>query len=430
MRILKIDIHPKVEQSYYGNEHVYFNWITEAYGYTDIYLDQGRKQGVEVGDIYQTIYRHELIDANGEKFGERIELDYNLIRVMEVEENYCLAGFQNFAYQLFFDRFLGQKLSKAGPNPSFMSIFPLAEGQEVRLVPREENDAWNKIDDLVVQLRGDQQFTPQEDIVLHEKLISLCEGFIDRFQTEDGFFLERAYFQIGFSLHKLREFELSTKAFKEYLKRFPSGPSVVGAQNWINENELYLRQFAPKPKTRILFLSANPTNAQRSGIDRELREIEIELRMAKMSDQFELAHQMAVTPRQLQESLVKFEPDIVHFTGTANERGVVLENEAGAAKEVRTEDFAGIFKLMAEKISCVLLNMSHSRQQADMIHRFIPCVIGTEDEMSAGSSQAFSVGFYKALAAGKDFDFAFKLGENGIRLENPEEKAHPFLLLR
>ena len=430
MRILKIDIHPKVEQPYYGNEHSYFNWITEVYGYTDIYLDHGRAQGVEVGDLFQSIYRHELVNASGEKFGERIEKDYNLVRVLEVEENYCLAGFQNFAYQLYFDRFLRQKLSRAGQNPGFMSVFPLEEGQELLLVPREENEAWKEVDELVVQLRGDHQFTPQEDIVLHEMIIRKCEALIDRFNSGESFFVERAYFQRGFSLHKLREFELSTKAFKKYLELFPNGPSVVGAQNWINENELYLRQFAPKPKTRILFLSSNPTTTQRKGIDVELREIEVELKMAKMGDQFELVHQMAVTPRQLQESLVNFEPDIVHFTGTANERGVLLENEAGAAKEVRTEDFAGIFQLMAEKISCVLLNMSHARKQADMIHRFIPCVIGTEDEMSSDSSQAFSVGFYKALAAGKDFDFAFKLGENGIRLENPEEKAHPFLLLR
>lgn len=429
MRILKIDIHPKVEQPYYGNEHVYFNWITEAYGYTDIYLDQGKEQGVEVGDIYQTIYRHELIDAKGEKFGERIEKDYNLIRVLEVEENYSLAGFQNFAYQLFFDRFLGQKLSKAGSNPGFMSLFPLEEGQDLLLVPREENEAWKEIDELVVQLRGDHQFTPQEDIILHERLIKLCEQFIGRFRSEEGFFLERAYFQIGFSLHKLREFELSTKAFKEYLERFPSGPSVVGAQNWINENELYLRQFAPKPKTRILFLSANPTHAQRSGVDRELREIEIELRMAKMGDQFELSHQMALTTRQLQDSLLNFKPDIVHFTGTSSERGILLESDTGAAQEVRIEDFAAAFELLSDQISCVILNMPNSRKHAESIHRFIPHVIGTQHELAPKSSQAFSVGFYKALASGRKPDFAFKLGENAIRLENPDEKALPFLLL-
>lgn len=430
MRILKIDIHPKVEQPYYGNEHVYFNWITEAYGYTDIYLDHGRAQGVEVGDIFQSIYRHELINANDEKFGERIEKDYNLIKVLEVEENYCLAGFQNFAYQLFFDRFLGQRLSKAGPNPTFMSLFPLEEGQELLLVGREENEAWKKIDEHVVQLRGDQQFTPQEDILLHEMIIKQCEEFIDRFSSEEGFFLERAYFQIGFSMHKLREFELSSKAFKKYLKLFPSGPSVVGAQNWINENELYLRQFAPRPKTRILFLSANPSNAQRMGIDRELREIEIELKMAKMRDEFELTHQLALTSRQLQDALINVKPDIVHFTGTSSERGVLLENETGAAQEVRKDDFAAIFELMSDQVSCVLLNMANSREQAEKIHRFIPCVVGHEDELAAKSSQAFSIGFYKAIASGRELDFAFKLGQNAIRLENPDEKGQPFLLIR
>ncbi|MDW3646572.1 MAG: hypothetical protein R8P61_05910 [Bacteroidia bacterium] len=65
-----------------------------------------------------------------------------------------------------------------------------------------------------------------------------------------------------------------------------------------------------------------------------------------------------------------------------------------------------------------------------LIGRFIPCVVGHEDELAAKSSQAFSIGFYKAIASGRELDFAFKLGQNAIRLENPDEKGQPFLLIR
>jgi len=65
----------------------------------------------------------------------------------------------------------------------------------------------------------------------------------------------------------------------------------------------------------ILFLSANPLDSDRIATDEELREIDLKLRGTQYRDNFQLQSHGAVRIADLQELLLRYEPQIVHFSG-------------------------------------------------------------------------------------------------------------------
>jgi hypothetical protein len=67
--------------------------------------------------------------------------------------------------------------------------------------------------------------------------------------------------------------------------------------------------------TKILILTANPTNSDRLRLDEEVREIQQGLRRSRHYDQFEIIARWAVRPRDLRQALLDHEPQIVHFAG-------------------------------------------------------------------------------------------------------------------
>ena len=87
-----------------------------------------------------------------------------------------------------------------------------------------------------------------------------------------------------------------------------------------------------------------------------------------------------------------------------------------------------LFSLFADQIDCVVLNGCYSETQAAAITEHIPYVIGMKDAIGDRAAISFSVGFYDALGAGRDVEFAYRLGCAAIRLEGIAEHLTPVLL--
>jgi hypothetical protein len=66
---------------------------------------------------------------------------------------------------------------------------------------------------------------------------------------------------------------------------------------------------------KILFLAANPLNTNRLRLDEEMRAIDAAVRQGDYRDQFDIHSHWAVRISDLQELLLRYQPDIVHFTG-------------------------------------------------------------------------------------------------------------------
>lgn len=82
-------------------------------------------------------------------------------------------------------------------------------------------------------------------------------------------------------------------------------------------------------KKKILILCANPTDTPQLRLDKEVREIENALLLAKNRDKFEITAKWAVRVEDLRRALLEVQPTIVHFCGHGEEEGLVFENENG-----------------------------------------------------------------------------------------------------
>jgi len=180
---------------------------------------------------------------------------------------------------------------------------------------------------------------------------------------------------------------------------------------------------------KILILAANPKNTPQLRLDEEVREIEEGLIRAKQRDRFELVQRWAARPRDMQRAILELHPQIVHFSGHGTgEDGLVLENGQGQAQLVPTAALAGLFELFADQVQCVLLNACYSEVQGQAIAQHIPYVIGMKQAIGDIAAREFSVGFYDALGAGRDMEFAFKYARNSIQMTGLTQDLTPVFL--
>ncbi|MGB5712146.1 MAG: AAA-like domain-containing protein [Waterburya sp.] len=207
------------------------------------------------------------------------------------------------------------------------------------------------------------------------------------------------------------------------------------------------------PVKKILILSANPKGTTPLRLGEEIREIKEGLKRAKRREQFIIETAEAVRYRDISRSLLEHEPQILHFSGhgigfsgqerenDSDERklipvtesatesgGLVFEDETGQGKLVDTEALAELFKLFADKLECVVLNACYSEVQAKAIAKHIPYVVGMNKAIGDKAAIEFSVGFYDALGAGRDYVFAHKLGCSAISMAGIKENLTPILI--
>jgi WD40 repeat protein len=187
------------------------------------------------------------------------------------------------------------------------------------------------------------------------------------------------------------------------------------------------------PVKKILVLSANPKGTKPLRLADEIREIKDGLERAKNRDSFQIESAEAVRDRDIHRSILKYEPQIVHFSGHgAGEEGLIFEDNTGQPKLVDAKALAGLFKYFADdddiEIECVLLNACYSEIQAKAIAQHIDYVIGMSKQIGDKAAIEFAVGFYDALGAGKGVESAYKLGCHVMLMAGFQEHLTPQLL--
>ncbi|MBN4001470.1 CHAT domain-containing protein [Nostoc sp. LPT] len=179
---------------------------------------------------------------------------------------------------------------------------------------------------------------------------------------------------------------------------------------------------------KILFLAADPSDATRLRLGQELRDIRERLQLAKERDRFILDSRESVRPGDISQAIFDFEPQIVHFSGHGTSTGeLCFEDLLGKYQPVQPDALAALFELITDKINCVVLNACYSKAQAKAISEHIPFVIGMNKAIGDPAAIAFAVGFYKALAARRTIDQAYKFGCVEIRLLGIAEHLTPVL---
>ena len=185
-------------------------------------------------------------------------------------------------------------------------------------------------------------------------------------------------------------------------------------------------------KVKILFLAANPVDVvTRLRIDREIREISQKIRWVTPGDQLHLESEWAVRADDLQDLLMKHQPDVVHFSGHCSpSSGIMLEDENGNRKVVSREALADLFRILKGNIRLVVLNACYAKDQAEALATAIDFTIGMNAAIEDKDATIFAARFYESLAFGYSVKVAFELAVNQLRLVGSDVAHVPELLER
>ncbi|GEM_PF-6000829 len=181
-----------------------------------------------------------------------------------------------------------------------------------------------------------------------------------------------------------------------------------------------------KNPIKILFLAADPSDASRLRLGQELRDIKEKLRTTKASGNYQLEQLESVRVADITQAIFDVEPYIIHFSGHGTSQGeLCFENEGGTVQPVKPDALAAMFELFSQQVNCVVLNACYSESQAKAIAEHIPIVIGMNNAIGDQAAIAFAVGFYKALAANRSIEDAYKFGCVEVRLHGIPEYLTP-----
>ena len=181
-------------------------------------------------------------------------------------------------------------------------------------------------------------------------------------------------------------------------------------------------------KTQIVFFAANPSDTSRLAIDKEFNEIKQLLMLSKQRDDFILNYSPATDDNDLQQQLLSFTPDIVHFSGHGELNGLYFQDNNNQRLFVHQDALADFFKLFEGRIRCLLLNACNSEPQAKAIAEHIDYVIGMNAPIGDQAAIAFAKGFYRALFSGESIENAYQFACSAIDLAGIDEYQTPVLV--
>lgn len=188
---------------------------------------------------------------------------------------------------------------------------------------------------------------------------------------------------------------------------------------------------AEPERISVLFLAADPNDTKRLRLDNEVREIQSKLLQSRHRDRFHMEMRVAVRPTDLMEALLLVKPQIVHFIGHGiKSKSLVLEDDSGRRRPVSASSLTSMFKVVADNVECVVLNVGYSSELARVLAKEIDYVVGMSSNMSDTAAISFASGFYQAIGYGRPIEEAFKLGCMQLKLEGSPEQDIPVLAMK
>src|SRR5258708_1570457 len=171
-------------------------------------------------------------------------------------------------------------------------------------------------------------------------------------------------------------------------------------------------------KTTILFLAANAKDTASLRLDAEVRTIEEKIRLSPKANSFELISQWAVRPGDVMQILMRYRPDVLHFSGHATHQDeIILEDDRGDSKPVAIARLLDMFSAFKSSIRLVMLNACYSGTCVDVSLQGIDYIVGTNAAVGDKAATEFAGAFYQALAFSYSVPAAFELAKRQITLQ-------------
>lgn len=159
---------------------------------------------------------------------------------------------------------------------------------------------------------------------------------------------------------------------------------------------------------RILFVSANPKWTDRLELADELRVLQQSLKGLKA----ELTLLPAAQPEDLEAAIKDGPIHIVHFSGHAEETGILLRDSEGFPKEVPGAELRSLFRDKGIKLA--VLNACNTENTANELADTVDTIIATTEKVDDRAAKKLTKVLYAALAAGETLGNAYARATQSI----------------
>ncbi|KAK4987273.1 hypothetical protein LTR66_007640 [Elasticomyces elasticus] len=208
------------------------------------------------------------------------------------------------------------------------------------------------------------------------------------------------------------EIDVNTEALFDLLAEPPYGPLVV--------REKLRRAMGT---IIILFVLADPKNADRLRLQEERRTLDEIARSSKIHGAFAIRDLQSCRTQDLSRGLREHLPTIVHFSGHGAAEGLCFEGDNGNAQIVDPKALANLLSLACKNgLKGVIMNACYSEVQAEHIADAVEHVIAMEGALADRDAISFTREFYGALGSGDSFNKAFVRAVAGAGID-PETSA-------
>jgi len=178
--------------------------------------------------------------------------------------------------------------------------------------------------------------------------------------------------------------------------------------------------------TSILAVFANPKGSNSLGLGAEDRVIKECLKLGEFRDNISLHVLHAATVHDVRRALLAKGYRIIHFSGHGTGQEFLLENALGEPQLVPQDALAELLSAYSPPIECAILNACYTDIQGAL--GGVPYTIGMSGAISDTAATEFTRGFYDAIGAGKDIEFAFQEGCRTVKLTGASSGFEPVLI--
>lgn len=160
-------------------------------------------------------------------------------------------------------------------------------------------------------------------------------------------------------------------------------------------------------KITVLFMTADPDGANPLHIDREIRQIQEQVRSSELRDAITFEYRHAVRVTDLLQHLNEVAPDVVHFSGHGADAGILLQ-DAGEQKRLLTNAELGKLLVAAPKrLKLAVFNSCNSAEQARVAVEYVDAAVGMQQTIEDESARVFAGQLYNSLGFGRSLGLAF-----------------------
>jgi hypothetical protein len=166
----------------------------------------------------------------------------------------------------------------------------------------------------------------------------------------------------------------------------------------------------------VLVITAQPNGVPPLRIDREIRQIQEQVRSSELRDSITFEYRPATRVTDLLQHLNEVAPDVIHFSGHGEDAGIVLHDVQDRPRLLSDEDLRALLAVAPRRLKLVVLNACNSADQARVAIEHVDAAVGMTTSILDESARVFAGQLYNSLGFGRSLGLAFDQAKLQVQL--------------